>query len=878
MAIALSDLPDDVAEVVAPFEQAQDDAMAAGLARVAEAIVQRREEAQQARVSSGIEQLWKECEEAYTGIDDANRWEFNEARWSKPMSMDGPVSTDKRPRETNTRSTVFVRLTSRYVDAGAAKLAEVLLPVDGQPFTFEPTLDPDLVKARDDTSQVVHDGLGNTPLMRAPKQGEAVPTGPAPGMPMMAAPAAAAPQGSPSSPVQAGAASGPSMPPASGAAPAAGPAGAAAPALPLTVKDLAEEKIEFATKKAKAAEKTISGWMQKCQRNSEVRKVIFDAARIGVGVLKGPFPVVKRDMATTKGNGGKGDIDIQIREVLRPASKRVDPWNIFPDPACGESIQNGDYCFERDFLSPRQLGDLRDLPGYIGEEIDQLLIEGPGQCNVTSDGTLKPADEIKKNSKNRFEVWYYYGSLKRDEYQCLCQEGNGYKKPSGNQDDDDVSDQVFALITLVNDRAIRATINPLDTGQFPYHSFPWQRREGNWAGVGVAEQIKTPQRVVNASTRAMLNNAGVAAGGQIVIDRASIRPADGNWSITPNKIWYKGTESAAAVPVDDAFHVYEIPAVTNDLMVIVKYGMEIAEESTSIPLVTQGQSGATTPDTYGATQLQDNNANQLLRSIGYSFDDYITEPEIRLYYEWLLLDPEVDDDQKGDFEINAKGSAALVERAIMDQTIQQMGQMAANPIYNIDPSKWAKQYLKSKHLNPEDFQYTEAEQEQKAQQPPPLAPVVQAAQIAASVQRDALVMKQQAGQQSIQSEQQIAAAANALDGQKLDNDHREALTDATVRLHEIQMRHQTEMLAYANARHISLDQAQADLAKTAMTLRTQTQLNAADNAVDLAKEHGRRRDRQGAHPQRPNATNAVQPPGQTPGRAGNGRAFEQAPS
>src|SRR5690349_23872301 len=36
------------------------------------------------------------------------------------------------------RSTLFVPLTARYANAGAAKLAEILLPTDDKIFTFEP--------------------------------------------------------------------------------------------------------------------------------------------------------------------------------------------------------------------------------------------------------------------------------------------------------------------------------------------------------------------------------------------------------------------------------------------------------------------------------------------------------------------------------------------------------------------------------------------------------------------------------------------------------------------------------------------------------------------------------------------------------------------
>jgi hypothetical protein len=83
----------------------------------------------------------------------------------------------------------------------------------------------------------------------------------------------------------------------------------------------------------------------------------------------------------------------------------------------------------------------------------------------------------------------------------------------------------------------------------------------------------------------------------------------------------------------------------------------------------------------------------------------------------------------------------------------------------------------------------------------------------------------------------------------------------------METRRQIAMLEYANRNQISLDRAKADLAKTAMTLRTQEKLNAADNAVDLHK-----------HSQRPEKPRrGARPPGQVPGKAGNGRAFEQAP-
>ena len=743
---------------------------AVSLSVIGLAIAARRDEAKSARKQSGIEDTWLEAEEAYLGIDDANRAEFANARWMKPQNMDGPITTSRRDVSEEVKSSVFVRLTSRYVDAGSAKLGEILLPIDDKAFSLSPTPIPDLIKGKADLSQVVHNGV---PLEKADG--------------------------------------------------------------PLTVKDLAEEKMNLAATKAKAAEKRIYDWMVECQYPSEMRKVIFDAARVGVGVLKAPYPRLVKGMAMTKNV-------LQITERVAPATKWVDVWNIYPDPACGENVQDGDYIFERDYLSARQLRKLKGLDGYLSDQIDKVLKEGPNKISVDNPG--RPDENY---GKNRFEVWYYYGSLKREEME-RC-------RPGSTRDVDKT--EVYALVTLVNDSVIRATINPLDSGTFPYHSVPWQRRPGHWAGVGVSEQVRMPQRMVNAATRALLNNAGKSAGCQFIIDQGGIVPGDGRWTLLPDKIWYKVADSVSD-DVRKSFTSIVIPNMTPQLMSIVEYAFRLAEESTSIPLITQGQSGKTTPDTFGAAQLQNNNANQLLRSIGYAFDDYITEPVIRQYYEWLLLDPSISEDEKGDFHIDAHGSVALVERAIQDQTIMQMAQMAKDPAFGVDPKKWFKLMAKSKRLDPRELQYTDDELAQLAQQPPPPAPAVQVATIRADTDKAKLAAMQQDGKANRDVAMQKIKVDTDRDTVYVQSEQERTRIVAETRMREIEVKRELALLEYANRHQISLENVKAMLAKTAMTLAAQKQLAGVGHAVDLHK------NKQVARP-------AAEPPG----RAANGRAFEQ---
>ena len=93
----------------------------------------------------------------------------------------------------------------------------------------------------------------------------------------------------------------------------------------------------------------------------------------------------------------------------------------------------------------------------------------------------------------------------------------------------------------------------------------------------------------------------------------------------------------------------------------------------------------------------------MLRRFARLFDDLLTEPHLRRYYNYLLKFGE--DDEKGEFVIDARGSSALVERDIHAQELLTLGEFALNPAFNIDPEKWMSEFLKSKRLEPRRFEY-----------------------------------------------------------------------------------------------------------------------------------------------------------------------------
>jgi hypothetical protein len=591
-------------------------------------LAETRSKAIDGRQTSGIEDEWLEDEEYYEGIDDANRGESNAMR-SKPagqaqLEPDEPVG-----------STVFFNITRPYVDAGAARIGDMLLPTDDKGWAIETTPIPELAEIAE----------GKMPsAMQAQMQAD--------------------PRLQTQDAMQ---------------------------AQTIEIQKEAELMLEQSKEAAEKAEKRIEDWHVEGQYNAEMRQVIEDSSKIGTGVLKGPIPEKKQSIMYMDGA-------IEMQEKLQPVSRRVSAWNCFPDPGCGGDIHKGEYHWERDEISSRELQDLIGVPGYIEEQIRKVLIEKPHEAIKDFSAEFNENNGIIRRSEvNLYEIWYYYGRLSHEDMEA-----------AGCCVSEDELETIDACVTMVNNRVIKASINYMETGEFPYDYMPWQRRTDSPWGIGIARQIRTPQRVVNGAARNLMDNAGMGGGPMAIALQGLVQPADGIWELTPRKLWLAG-EDADVDDVRKAFTYIQYPMMQEDLQAIIQLGLKMAEDVTGLPMLLQGQQG-NAPETLGGTQIVNNNASTVLRRIARLWDDMITSPHIRRYYRYLLQYGE-DDSEKGDFQIQARGSSALVERDVQNQNILQMANIVGNPIFGIDPKKWGREYLMSQRLDPNNFEFDDEEWE-----------------------------------------------------------------------------------------------------------------------------------------------------------------------
>ena len=646
------------------------------------------------------------------------------------------------------RSTVFIGMTRQKTNAAEARLADILLPTDDRNWGIQPTPDPQLMGMSKDNKAAM-DQQGQ-PVMDDNGQ-------------------------------------------------------------PARVRDVVKAVLEVANKKAEAMQTEIEDQLVECNYNGELRKMIHDAAVLGTGVVKGPIVTnrTRKAWQPITDNTGQTVHQVEIVQEISPASFRVDPRNVWPDPGCGESVHNGKGIYEREQITAKQIRDLAKQPGFLKAQLRKVLEEGPKQS-----ATLRELTDEDQRDMTRltYEMWTYWGEVDHDDLESAGVD-------VGEKDE---LRSVSACVVMINNTVVKAFMNPLEGGDIPYDFYVWEKVAGTIWGYGIPYLMRSQQKVLNAAWRQMMDNAGVSSGPQIVIKPGAIQPADKQWQLSARKIWY------ATDDIDDvrkAFSTFEFNSHQNELAGIIKMATELADAETGVPTIMQGEKGAA-PDTVGGMQMLMNSANVVLRRLVKQFDDMVTKPHIRRYYDYNMMYNE-DEEIKGDFTIDARGSSALVVRDIQNQSFLNLLAAGANPIYGmyLDTQKLFEKALQAQHIDPaevfkpeEEIEQIKEAQKQAAAAGPAPDPALAVAQVRAQAEMQKVQAQNQGDLQELQVRQQIAAQ------------------EADLHIMQLQMTREIEMLKLSNSQNISLEKIKAQLADTAMKERSRKELFAAER--DLALKTG----------------------------------------
>ena len=581
---------------------------------------------------------------------------------------------------------------------------------------------------------------------------------------------------------------------------------------PLRMKDIARAAMKLAREKAKAMQTEIDDQLTECDYNGEMRKVIHNAARLGTGVIKGPIVMSRTRKAWQPFKDMEGNVihQLEIVQEMSPASYSIDPRNVWPDPGCGDNIHHGKGMYEREQLTVRQVRELSKQPGYMKDQLRKVLEEGPKKSATFQE--LKDDDQ-RDVARDVYEKWEYWGEVDYDDLKSA-----GLKMDT----EKDELKSISACVVMINNTVVKVYINPLEDGSLPYDFFVWEKVADSVWGYGIPYLMRAQQKVLNAAWRQMMDNAGVSSGPQIIIKAGAIQPADKQWQLSARKIWF------ATDDVDDvrkAFTAVEFNSYQAELAAIIKMAMELADQETGVPAITQGEKGAA-PDTVGGMQMLMNSANVVLRRLVKQFDDSIPRPHIRRYYDFNMMYNE-DEEVKGDFTIDARGSSALLVRDIQNQAFLNLLAAGANPVYGVylDTQKLFEKALQAQHIDPAEVLKSEDEleklkeaaaQPQQAEQDPALA----VAQLRGEIEMQKAQVQNQGDMAELQLRQQIAQQEHEL------------------RMTELAMTREIEMLKMSNQQNISLETIKAKLAETAIKERGKKELYAAEQNLKMTMGSG----------------------------------------
>ena len=604
----------------------------------------------------------------------------------------------------------------------------------------------------------------------------------------------------------------------------------------VTISDVARREIEEAKKKMRAMETEIDDQLNECSYNGENRKCVKNAVRLGTGILKGPN-VVKQIRKTWMPQS-EGDTTVHVLEAVeehKPASKSVDPWNVYPDPNCGEDIKRAAYIWEYDRILPRELRSLIGVDGYLTDQIFKVLQEDPIRTKVVES---KKGLKIQQDTAARgatYERWEYHGDINKEDLEalgCDCEEKTG--------------DSLSACVVFGNDRPIKVILNTLDTGDMPYDFFQWTAVTGSPWGIGIPRMMIWQQRIITAAWRAMMDNAGDSAGANVVLG-FGIEPDDGKWELTGKKIW---KAIGDIEDVRNAFAQFQVANNQVELQNIIELALRFIDMETSLPMLFQGEKGEL-PETLGATNIMVDSNNVALRSRVKAWDDQITRPHITRYYHWNMQYNEKTD-IKGDYNVDARGTSVLLAKDQQAEALTEVLQLRNDPMISdvVDWKKAIKQLFSARRLDVVLSDDDIAKNEKKRAEQPVVDPSIQGNIDVATIRAEGEMQKaeliRQTELQKIELQRDIKIAEMEAQSQQ----------DELRRQHEIalaQMTYNTKIMEMSEKTGISLEKIKSDLARDAAKISLQR---------ELSTEKGK-------------AEQVVTPVSEPPQRAKPGRAFQE---
>lgn len=452
------------------------------------------------------------------------------------------------------------------------------------------------------------------------------------------------------------------------------------------VTEMIKQRVKVASKEMS---KVIDDQLVEAKYKDQAIKVLHSGHIYGTGILKGPLVERKVRTRFDKTPATRRDgtvIPNQFSWMPRsetyvvPFVDHVPLWRFYPDMSA-TNLDECQFIYERHTFNRAKLFELSKKKSFNSKRILEHLEANPnGSATLTNfENDLKSIgerDSKQGDTKGQYDLierWGYVAGYKLKQ--------DGIEVPVGRE-----QEAFFCNVWILpNGTVIKAVLQPINGTTWPYHLYYFDKDETSIFGEGLSSIMRDDQKMVNAGTRMMLDNAAITSGPMLEVVLDLLSSGEDPTDIRPWKVWLRKQADANKGP---AVKAIEMPNNLEDLERMVNMFDKNADEVTAIPKYVTGENATTgAAGTASGMSMLMGAVNIVIKDLLTAYDSGITVPFIQALYHWNMQFNKRAD-IKGDFDIYARGNASLVAKEMRARQLAEFHQITANP----DDAKYIKRH------------------------------------------------------------------------------------------------------------------------------------------------------------------------------------------
>ncbi|WP_211828676.1 portal protein [Kistimonas asteriae] len=449
------------------------------------------------------------------------------------------------------------------------------------------------------------------------------------------------------------------------------------------------DSLDSAEEACVSIRRQIKDYLVQAEALTALKKTVYEMVCTGTGCFK--TATVKYLERQGWESDDDGQWNLTGEKTIAPDVEHVSIWEVYPnswatDPKDPEDV------IRRRVLTRSELRQLASVPRFDGDRIGEILTDTPNGNHEDEQWertlrNLNDNDERYQDASKRYDVFEYWGLI----------DGADLERYGVKVDDPYIEYQ--ANVWFTGNRVIMASLNPLKPESIPYKFVPYQTLAHRFWGMGIPAMMSDAQASMNAAVNALLDNVALTAGPMLDIDVARLPESvtlDEARKIYPFKVNFYDSSKGGEGP---AVKVNNIQSNQTQLQAVFEMFRRFADEETSLPSYTHGEQGQSMNKTATGMSMLMSAANVALKSVVKNIDDYLTRPLIDSLYHFTMRWSDIES-KRGDLDVVAQGSSALVAKELQSQKLMQVMSFTANPV---DGPRTNRGYLLEEYLRANDL-------------------------------------------------------------------------------------------------------------------------------------------------------------------------------